>query len=92
MDQELKIKQLEARIAELESGEERLSNLEEHMEEARVKAIDSLGRYKFSMFGYWAAIWVHLNKISGLKKPSPFKELVHCARDMEDETEIELVA
>lgn len=34
------------------------------------------------MFGYWAAIWVHLNKISGLKKPNPFKELVLTARKM----------
>tara|TARA_R110000824_G_scaffold135553_2_gene298879 strand:+ start:6269 stop:6559 length:291 start_codon:yes stop_codon:yes gene_type:complete len=96
MDNELRIKQLEAQVAELESEKARLLNvmpsIEEHMEEARAKAIDSLGRYKFSMFGYWSAIWVHLNKISGLKKPSPFKDLVHCARAMEEETDLELVA
>jgi hypothetical protein len=48
--------------------------------EAEAKAIDSLARYKFQMFGYWAAIWVHLNRISGAKRPSPFSALVHAAR------------
>ena len=50
------------------------------MDEAERKAFDSLSRYKFQMFGYWAAIWVHLNRLSGLKKPNPFKSIVHQAR------------
>jgi len=47
---------------------------------AEVKAWDALSRYKFQMFGYWAAIWVHLNRISGQKRPNPFAELVKAAR------------
>ena len=33
--------------------------LRRELDEAERKAIDALGRYKFQMFGYWAAIWVH---------------------------------
>lgn len=47
---------------------------------AEVKAWDSLSRYKFQMFGYWAAIWVHLNRISGLGLANPFKSIVDDAR------------
>lgn len=50
------------------------------LDEAEAKAWDSLGRYKFQMFGYWAAIWVHLNRISGAKRPNPWKELVARAK------------
>jgi hypothetical protein len=49
--------------------------------EAERKAWDSLSRYKFMMFGYWAAMWVHLNRIGGFKQPSPFKYLVRAARE-----------
>lgn len=51
-----------------------------HMDDAEAKAWASLARYKFQMFGYWCAIWVHLNRISGMKRPNPFKGLVHVAR------------
>lgn len=47
---------------------------------AERRAWDSLGKYKFQMFGYWAAIWVHLNRIGGFKKPNPWRELVKGAR------------
>jgi hypothetical protein len=47
---------------------------------AEQKAWDALSRYKFQMFGYWAAIWVHLNRIAGLKRPNPWIELVKHAR------------
>ena len=47
---------------------------------AEEKAWDSLGRYKFQMFGYWAAIWVHLNRIGGFKKPNPWSGLVRHAK------------
>ena len=50
--------------------------------EAEVKAIKALAGYKFSMFGYWAGIWVHLNRIEGKKRPSPFKFLVQAAREL----------
>ena len=51
------------------------------MDEAEAKATDALARYKFQMFGYWAAIWVHLNRISGEKRPNPWKAYVHKARE-----------
>lgn len=57
-------------------------NLEDKLYEAEFKAIDSLARYKFVMFGYWAAVWVHLNRISGEKRPNPFKALVQQARQL----------
>lgn len=56
------------------------SLIESHMKEAQAKAWDSLARYKFQMFGYWAAIWVHLNRISGLKRRNPFRGVVSVAR------------
>ena len=54
--------------------------LDREIQEAATKAIDSLARYKFVMFGYWAGIWVHLNRIEGRRRPSPFKALVMAAR------------
>lgn len=56
--------------------------IESEMMDAEVKAIDALSRYKFVMFGYWAGIWVHLNRISGKKHPNPFKRLVREAQSM----------
>lgn len=47
---------------------------------AESQAFAALSRYKFIMFGYWAALWVHLNRISNLRRPNPFKELVSLAR------------
>ena len=58
------------------------NNLLDEMKNAEKKAIDALARYKFWMFGYWAAQWVLMNRISGLKKPNPFKELVLKAREI----------
>lgn len=52
--------------------------------EAEFKAIDSLARYKFAMFGYWAGIWVHLNRITRSNLPNPFKDLVKLAREIRD--------
>jgi hypothetical protein len=48
--------------------------------EAESKAFDSMSRYKFQMFGYWAAIWVHLNRIGEFKRPNPFQSFVQGAR------------
>ncbi len=50
------------------------------LDEAERKAWDSLARYKFQMFGYWAAIWVHLNRLSGENRPNPWRDLVLAAR------------
>lgn len=52
----------------------------DHMHDAESKAWDSLARYKFQMFGYWASIWVHLNRIGKLNKPNPWSALVRTAR------------
>jgi hypothetical protein len=57
-------------------------HLAHEIDVAESKAIDSLARYKFAMFGYWAGIWVHLNKIEGKKRPNPFRKLVATAREM----------
>jgi hypothetical protein len=54
--------------------------LADEIDEAEAKAIDALARYKFTMFGYWAGIWVHLNRIEGKRRPNPFKHLVLAAR------------
>jgi len=50
------------------------------LEEAERKAWDALARYKFQMFGYWAAVWVHLNRISGENRRNPWRKLVLVAR------------
>ena len=54
--------------------------LEQDLNEAEAKAWDSLARYKFQMFGYWEAIWVHLNRVGEFKRPNPWKSLVKTAR------------
>jgi len=57
--------------------------------EAEVNAWKSLAGYKFVMFGYWAGVWVHLNRIAvslGHKsRPNPFKEVVRTAKRVVDE-------
>ncbi len=52
------------------------------LQEAEMKAIDSLARYKFVMFGYWAGVWVHLNQLLERRRPNPFASLVKAARDL----------
>ncbi len=60
----------------------RQKTIQVEVDEAERKAIDALSRYKFMMFGYWAGIWVHLNRIEGRKRPSPFTRLVKTAQLM----------
>ncbi len=62
------------------SGNHPKKTLQEIKHEAYESAIDSLARYKFMMFGYWSAIWVHLNNLDEKKEPNPFRELVQTAR------------
>ena len=57
--------------------------IKEAKQEALENAIDSLARYKFMMFGYWAAIWVHLNQLDDVKEHNPFRELVEKARGIQ---------
>lgn len=58
-----------------------LEVLRHHLDDAECKAWDSLARYKFQMFGYWAAIWVHLNRVGGFGRPNPWRDLVKRARE-----------
>jgi hypothetical protein len=60
-----------------------LRAVHEARNEAYFKAIDSLGRYKFEMFGYWASAWVKYNQLlkgTGHGQPNPFRQFVHLAR------------
>lgn len=49
------------------------------MTEAEAKAWESLAKYKFWMFGYHAAQWVLLNRVSGQRRPNPWRDLVRFA-------------
>ncbi len=67
-------------------GVSRVANidvLEVEIAKAEEKAWKALAGYKFWMFGYWAAIWVHLNRLDGKRRPNPFKNLVLKARESE---------
>lgn len=58
-----------------------MSEINLEIEQAERKAWESLAKYKFIMFGYWAAIWVHLNKMNEHnKRHNPFMALVKEAR------------
>lgn len=57
-----------------------ISAIEIELNEAEYKAWDALSRYKFQQFGYWAAIWVHLNRLGEFNRPNPFKRLVKSAQ------------
>jgi hypothetical protein len=54
-------------------------SLEQALNEAEKKAHNNLARYKFMMFGYWAAIWTHLNRIGNFRRPNPFSAYVDLA-------------
>jgi len=61
-------------------GESVESRLLAEMAAAEKKATDSLSRYKFVMFGYWAGVWVHLNRTLGARHQNPWQDLVKWAR------------
>lgn len=54
------------------------------MADVYLKSLDSLSRYKFLMFGYYAAQWVMLNKLLQKPRPNPFKPLVDLAKKVPD--------
>jgi len=56
------------------------ARLERDLAEAERKAHSNLAIYKFMNFGYWAAIWVHLNQVGQFNKPNPFSDYVKLAR------------
>ena len=55
------------------------ARLEQDLAEAERKAHSNLARYKFMNFGYWAAIWVHLNQVGQFHKPNPVSDYVKLA-------------
>ena len=55
-------------------------DLDRKIMEAEYKAWQSLSGYKFIMFGYWAAIWVHLNKMKAKPLDNPFRDLIQIAK------------
>lgn len=57
-----------------------MTTIEQERDMAERKALDSLSRYKFMQFGYWAAVWVHLNRLCDTRRPSPFRSIVAAAR------------
>ena len=70
MEQSSRLEELEVLYADLQTD----------LDQAETKAWDSLSRYKFQMFGYWAGIWVHLNRIGGFKRPNPWVNIVRASR------------
>lgn len=56
-------------------------SMERALNEAEEKAHRNLARYKFMNFGYWAAIWVHLNQVGNFHRPNPFSPYVELARN-----------
>ena len=62
-----------------------IGDIEVERDEAIYKAFDALGRYKFMQFGYWAAIYVHLNRLCRKHRENPFRFLVKYAREARKE-------
>lgn len=59
-----------------------MEKLLQELDQAERDAWKNLARYKFWMFGYFAARWVFLNRVLAAKRPNPFKRLVQVARSM----------
>ena len=57
------------------------TTLEDKLKEAEHKAWDAMGRYKFTNFGYWASVWVHLNKMDDVKRANPWGGLTKVAKN-----------
>lgn len=57
------------------------SFLMDERDKAEAEAWKALRRYKFQMFGYWAAIWVHMNRLCLKRKPNPWRDLVKLAKE-----------
>ena len=59
--------------------------------EAAHRALKSLAGYNFVLFGFWAGMWVHINKCitsedASLRSKNPFGPLVKAARKIREET------
>jgi len=73
--------------ARIEETNDTRRRLEAELQEAEEKAWKALAGYKFAMFGYWAAIWVHLNRLGRFGRPNPFRDAVALARTHTSVTE-----
>lgn len=69
--------------ASLIAKSETFANVMRARDEAYNKAIDSLSRYKFEMFGYWASGWVKYNQLlpKEYKQSNPFRDFINLAKD-----------
>jgi len=67
--------------------------MEQDLEEAERKAHKNLALYKFMNFGYWAAIWTHLNRVGNFHRRNPFSDYVKLAtkKGGEGDTKTKLV-
>lgn len=65
--------------------ESNMNWIEKLRKEAEIKAWQSLARYKFMMFGYWAAKWTDYNRLCPKPLPNPFSELVKKAKEVSNE-------
>ncbi len=52
--------------------------------EAEDKAWKALAQGQLICFGYWASLWVYLNKMSQLNRRNPFGPLVELAQQMQE--------
>ena len=57
-----------------------MTTIANELAEAEEKAWKSLASYKMAMFGYWAGIWVHLNRLLPSPRPNPFRGIVKIAK------------
>ncbi len=65
-----------------------MRSVREEKTEAKINAFKSLSGYKFVMFGYWAGVWVHLNRLDHEgKEPNPFVSLVQEGRRLNDQVD-----
>jgi len=82
-------------MAKLVKGRDLAHTLRLAREDARERAIDNMGKYKFDRFGYFAARWVNLNEVLTLHDeglPNPFKPLIHEARSTQRGFDLRQVA
>lgn len=75
-----RIEALADELRDEERHEALVRKLEAKLQDAEHRAWDSLARYKFMMFGYWAGVWIHLNRLVDPPKPNPFLAAVKLAR------------
>ena len=69
-----------ASTATPERAETTSERVADEITDAEEQAWTALTGYKFVLFGYWAGVWIHLNRIDGNRRANPWRELVRQAR------------